>query len=41
LQLSPIASPIQITNFLKDWLNKHILGADQKYAPFLKTKGVV
>ena len=39
LQLSPIASPIQITNFLKDWLNKHILGTDQKYAPFLKTKG--
>lgn len=40
-QAGTIASPIQITNFLKDWLNKHILGTDQKYAPFLKTKGVV
>ena len=40
-QAGSIASPIQITNFLKDWLNKHILGTDQKYAPFLKTKGVV
>ena len=36
-----IGSPIQITNFLKDWLGKHILGTDQKYAPFLKAKGVV
>jgi len=34
-------SPIQITNFFKDWLQKHILGTDQKYAPYLKTKGVV
>lgn len=36
-----ISSPIQITNFLKDWLAKHIMDTDQKYAPFLKTKGVV
>lgn len=40
-QAGTITSPIQITNFLKDWLGKHILGTDQKYAPFLKTKGVV
>jgi len=39
-QAGTISSPIQITNFLKDWLSKHILGTDQKYAPFLKTKGV-
>jgi hemerythrin len=40
-QAGTIRSPIQITNFLKDWLQKHILGTDQKYAPFLKDKGVV
>lgn len=40
-QAGTITSPIQITNFLKDWLGKHILGTDQKYAPFLKTRGVV
>ncbi len=36
-----ISSPIQITNFLKDWLGKHIMKTDKAYAPFLKTKGVV
>ncbi len=35
-----ISSPIQITNFLKDWLAKHIQGTDQKYAPYLRAKGV-
>lgn len=40
-QAGTIGSPIQITNLLKDWLNKHIMGTDQKYAPFLKSKGVV
>ena len=33
-------STIQTVNFLKDWLNKHILETDQKYAPFLREKGV-
>lgn len=36
-----ITSPIQITNFLKDWLGKHIMGTDNAYGPFLKSKGVV
>ncbi|HVN95096.1 MAG TPA: bacteriohemerythrin [Syntrophorhabdaceae bacterium] len=31
---------IETMNFLKDWLYDHILGSDQKYAPFLKTKGL-
>ena len=35
-----ITSPIQITNFLKNWLTKHILETDMKYAPHLKEKGV-
>lgn len=39
-QAGTIGSPIQITNFLKDWLNKHIMGTDQKYVPHLKSKGL-
>ncbi len=36
-----LTSPIQITNFLKDWLGKHIMQTDNAYGPFLKSKGVV
>ncbi|MCP4692450.1 MAG: hypothetical protein GY859_30680 [Desulfobacterales bacterium] len=36
-----ISNPIQITNFLKDWLGKHIMQTDKAYGPFLNTKGVV
>ncbi len=35
-----ISNPIQITNFLKEWLAKHILETDKLYGPFLNTKGV-
>jgi hemerythrin len=35
-----ITSPIQITNFLKDWLSRHILETDKAYGPFLRSKGV-
>lgn len=35
-----ISNPIQITNFLKDWLLKHIMGTDKLYVPFLNAKGV-
>lgn len=35
-----ISNPIQITNFLKDWLGKHILKTDKLYQPFLNDKGV-
>ena len=35
-----ISNPIQITNFLKDWLTKHIMGTDKAYGPFLNGKGV-
>lgn len=35
-----ISSPLQITNFLKEWLAKHILETDKVYGPFLNEKGV-
>ena len=35
-----LSSPIQITNFLKNWLAKHINETDKKYAPYLAAKGV-
>lgn len=31
---------IELMNFLKDWLVKHVLGTDKKYVPFLMGKGV-
>jgi hemerythrin-like metal-binding protein len=36
-----ITSPIQISNFLKDWLSKHILQTDKAYGPYLTGKGAV
>ncbi len=39
-QSGRLVSPIQISNFLKDWLSKHILGTDMKYASFFQDKGV-
>jgi hemerythrin-like metal-binding protein len=32
---------VEVMNFLKDWLQKHILTVDKRYAPFLNSKGVV
>jgi hemerythrin len=31
---------VELMNFLKDWLTKHILGVDKKYGPFLNNKGI-
>jgi hemerythrin len=35
-----VALSTKVTAFLKDWLVKHIMGTDQKYAPYLQGKGV-
>ena len=29
-----------VMDFLKKWLDKHIMGTDKKYGPFLNSKGV-
>jgi len=31
---------VEITNFIKEWLTKHIMGTDKKYTSFLVEKGV-
>lgn len=31
---------IDLMNFLKDWLQEHIVGSDKKFGPFLNSKGV-
>jgi hemerythrin len=31
---------LELMEFLKDWLSKHILGCDKKYSPFLNARGV-
>lgn len=31
---------LDVMDFLQQWLDKHILGTDKKYAPFLISKGV-
>ena len=32
--------PLEVADFLKDWLSQHILVTDKEYAPFLLAKGV-
>jgi hemerythrin len=35
-----ITITVQLLHFLRDWLQKHIQGSDQQYAPFLREKAV-
>ena len=35
-----VALSTKVATFLKDWLVKHIMGSDKKYAPFLQGKGI-
>ncbi|MCX8027305.1 MAG: bacteriohemerythrin, partial [Thermodesulfovibrionales bacterium] len=32
---------MEVMNFLKNWLNNHILRVDKRYGPYLRSKGVV
>ena len=31
---------IEVLNFLKEWLQKHIIGSDKNYGPFFAAKGL-
>jgi hemerythrin-like metal-binding protein len=39
-QRNEVGLTIDVMGFLKDWLGKHIMGSDKRYAPFLNSKGV-
>jgi hemerythrin-like metal-binding protein len=39
-QQNEVGLTVDVMEFLKDWLIKHILGCDKKYAPFLNERGV-
>jgi len=39
-QSNEIGLTVEVMDFLKDWLGKHILGSDKKYGPYLNSKGV-
>lgn len=39
-QAGKINLSLDVSSFLSDWLNKHILGTDKKYSAFLGGKGV-
>jgi hemerythrin len=39
-QAGKITITHEVMKFLQDWVDKHILGTDKKYQPFLKSKGV-
>ena len=35
-----VTMSIDVLHFLKNWLEKHIMGTDQQYVPYLKAKSV-
>ena len=39
-QRNEVGLTIEVMQFLKDWLGKHILGSDKKYGPFLNAQGL-
>ncbi len=38
--LGKIGISVDVLDFLKDWLSKHILKSDKKFGPFLNDKGI-
>jgi hemerythrin-like metal-binding protein len=38
-QRNEVAMTIDVMDFLKDWLIKHIMGVDKKYVPHLSARG--
>lgn len=39
-QEGKVAITFEVMKFLEDWVDKHILGTDKKYAPHLNSRGV-
>jgi len=39
-QRNEVAMTIDVMEFLKDWLVKHIMGVDKRYVPHLSARGV-
>jgi len=39
-QKEEVGLTVEVMDFLKGWLSKHIMGSDKKYTPFLNAKGV-
>jgi hemerythrin len=39
-QAGRAAMTVQVLQFVRGWLQKHIAGSDQKYAPYLRAKAV-
>ncbi len=39
-QSGELVISIEIANFSKSWLSDHVLGEDQRYAPFFREKGL-
>ena len=39
-QKNEVGLTIEVMDFLKNWLSKHILGSDKRYGPFLNGHGV-
>ena len=39
-QKNEVGLTLDVMEFLKDWLGKHILATDKKYTPFLNSQGV-
>lgn len=36
-----LSLPIEVIQFLKDWLLKHIMGSDKKYVPYMAEKATL